>query len=114
MEVSRFEERTMNALSRLGLGHWRVCWLPDPPHHIRGRVVPEKQVIEIYDAGEEAAWETFLHEVLELKLRNVTQPYREMCNALIETIEKLTYARKEQFINNLPKVLKICEECIEE
>jgi hypothetical protein len=112
LEASKFEEKAKNALYRLG--HWRVCWLPYPSYPIRGRVVPEKQVIEIYDAGEEAAWETFLHEVLELKLRLVTQPYREMCNALIETIEKLTYARKEQFINDLPKVLKIFEECIEE
>jgi hypothetical protein len=37
-----------------------------------------------------------------------------MCNALIGTIEKLTYARKEQFINDLPKMLKIYEEYVEE
>ena len=114
MGVNEFEEKAMAALTRLGYGEWRVCWLPDPSYPIRGRAVPEKHTIEIYDVDIEEAWATFLHEVLELKLRLVIQPYREMCNALIGTIEKLTYARKEQFINDLPKVLKIYEECIEE
>ena len=107
-------ERAKSALSRLGLGHWQVCWLPDPSYPIRGRAVPEKHTIEIYDVHMDEAWATFLHEVLELKLRPVIQPYREMCNALIGTIEKLTYARKEHFINDLPKLLKIYEEFIEE
>lgn len=113
METSEFEERANNVLTRLGLGYWRVCWLPDSSCQIRGRAFPEKSLIEINDSNEKAAWDTFLHEVVELKLRLVTQPYREMCNALIGTIEKLTYTRKEQFINDLPKLLKIIEEYIE-
>jgi len=114
MEASKFEERAMNALIQLGLGHWQVYWLPDSSNPIRGRAIPENSLIEIYDPDEEAAWDTLLHEVVELKLRLVTQPYREMCNALIGTIEKLTYTRKEQFISDLPKLLKIYEESIEE
>jgi hypothetical protein len=73
-------------------------------------VVPEKQFIEIYDVDKDDACDTFLHEVIEIKLRLVTQPYREMCNALIGTIEKLTYARKEQFIDDIPKMLKFFED----
>ena len=43
MEASKFEERTKKELIRLNLGHWRVCWLPDPSYPIRGRVVLENK-----------------------------------------------------------------------
>ena len=114
MEATVFENKMNEFLSVLGLVHWRICWLPDSSNPIRGRAIPEKSLIEINDTSEEAAWDTFLHEVMEVKLRLVTQPYREMCNALIGTIENLAYARKEQFITDLLKLLKIYEEYIEE
>ena len=114
MEANDLERRMNQSLVRLGLGRWSVCWLSDSSCSVRGRVIPEKFLIEIRDDDEGDAWDTLLHEVVELKLRLVTQPYREMCNALIGTIEKLTYTRKEQFISDLPKLLKIYEESIEE
>ena len=106
MGMNDFEEKANATLIRLACKGWRVRWLPDSSS-ARARVFLEKQTIEIYDSDEEAAWSTLIHEVVELRLRPVIRPYKEMCNALIGTIEKLTYARKEQFIDDILKMLKI-------
>ena len=68
METSDFKEKINITLISLGLGHWRVCWLPESTYPIRGRAVPEKLLIEIYDPDEEGALETLIHEVIEIKL----------------------------------------------
>ena len=112
METSKFEEKAKNALSRLGVGHWRVCWLPDPSYSIRGRVVPEKQVIEIYDSDEEAAWSTFIHEIVEIKLRSALRPYRILVNKLIEGYQELADGEKDRFIDGLNEVFEVARDSL--
>lgn len=107
MEASKFEEKAKNALSHLGLGHWRVCWLPDSSNPIRGRAVPEKSLIEINDPNEEGAWDTFIHEVVEIKLRSALRPYRVLVNKLIEGYQELVDGEKDRFIESLNEVFEV-------
>ncbi len=106
MEVSKFEEKANNLLIRLGLGQWRICWLPDSSYPIRGRVVPEKLLIEIYDLDEEAAWSTFIHEIVEIKMRSALRPYRILVNKLIEGYQELVDGEKDRFIEGLKDVFE--------
>ena len=110
MEVSKFEERTKNALTSFGFGHWRVYWLPDSSYPIRGRAVPEKHLIEIYDINEEDAWETFIHEVVEIKLRSALKPYRILVNKLIEGYQEIADGEKDRFIESLNGVFTVYTE----
>lgn len=106
-ESSKLEERAKNVLTRLGLCHWRVCWLPDPSYSIRGRVVPEKKIIEIYDSDEEAAWSTLIHEMVEIKLRSALRPYRILVNKLIEGYQEMADGEKDRFIESLNEVFEV-------
>ncbi len=45
--------------------------------------------------------ETLLHEVLEIKIRGVTQPYRSLVNVLLEWADKVAYTEKEKAIDSL-------------
>ena len=107
MEVDRFEERAKNALTRLGLGHWHVSWLPDSSYSIRGRVFPEKLLIEIYDLDEEGAWDTFIHEMVEIKLRSALRPYRLLVNSLIGVIQEIADGKKDRFIESLKEMFEV-------
>jgi hypothetical protein len=104
MDASKLEEKTKKALSRLGLGHWRVSWLPDSSCSVRGRAIPERFLIEIYDPDEEDVWTTFIHEVLEIKLRSALRPYRVLVNKLIEGYQEIADGEKDRFIESLPEI----------
>jgi len=106
MEATEFKKMTMNALINLGLGHWRVCWLPNSSHQVRGRAVPEKLLIEIYDLDETEAWNTFIHEVIEIKLRSALRPYRILVNKLIEGYQEVVDGEKDRFIETIPAILE--------
>ena len=97
----------MSAILRVGLGHWRVRWLPDPSYPIRGRAVPEKLLIEIFDLDEGDAWETFIHEVVEVKMRTALRPYRVLVNKLIEGYQELVDGEKDRFIESLNEVFEV-------
>jgi hypothetical protein len=107
MEVSKFEERTKNALTHLGLCPWQVCWLPDSSIPIRGRTLPKKLLIEIFDLDEEDAWNTFVHEIVEIKLRSALRPYRVLVNKLIEGYQELADKEKDRFIEELNVVFEV-------
>ena len=109
---SKFEERAKNVLTRLGLGHWRVNWLPYLSYPIRGRAVPEKQLIEIYDLEAENAWDTFIHEVVEIKLRSALRPYRVLVNKLIEGYQEIVDGEKDRFIESLSEVFEAARESL--
>jgi hypothetical protein len=85
----------------MGLPEWRVAEKPGCSSSKRGEALPESKLILVYDKDERAARETLLHEVLEVKLRGVTQPYRTLINALLEWADKIAYSEKERAINNL-------------
>jgi len=93
------------ALSRLGL-EYRVVWGPDPEAKRRGETIPEQSLIVIHDVDPSQAWDTLIHEVVELKLRRVIAPYRGLVNKLIEFIEGETYREKERFIEELVPLLR--------
>jgi len=94
--------RMSRTLKRVGLGNWRVCWLPDPSYPYQGRALPEKLLIEIHNEDEEEAWETFIHEVLEIKFRSALRPYMVLVNKLIEGYQQIVDGEKERFLEELP------------
>lgn len=102
MEASEFGAKTKDVLSRLGLGHWRVSWLPDLLPQIRGQAIPDKRLIEIYDIDKNEAWNTFIHEVVEIKLRSALRPYRILVNKLLEGYQEIADKEKDIFIEGLP------------
>lgn len=79
-------------------------WVPEPTRKLHGEI--RGSTIYIYDLNEEDAWQTFLHEVIEYKLKDLTQVYRALINKLIEAIEQITYKQKEEFINFIPSILE--------
>ncbi len=103
------EEYMNDVLGRVGFNGWTSVWAPGESSK-RGEVIPRKRLIVIYDKDLSRAWETFQHELVELRLRRVLRPYRELCNKLIEVVEKVTYTEKEAFINELPDLLQAIKE----
>ena len=63
-------------------------------------------MIEIYDLDEEGAWDTFLHEVIEIKMRSAQRPYRILVNKLIEGYQEIADQEKDQFIESLTDLMK--------
>ena len=107
MEVDEFEAKAKVTLSRLGLGHWRVAWLPDLSPPIRGRAIPDILLIEIFDLDVDDAWVTFIHEAIEIKLRPLLRVYRMLINKLIEGYQELADAEKDRFIEELDEVYEV-------
>jgi len=106
MEVTEITEIMTIALTNLGLSHWRVSWLPDSSCKVRGRIIPEKLLIEIFDLDEAEAWTTFIHEVIEIELRSSLRPYRILVNKLIEGYQDIVDGEKDRFIETLPILLE--------
>jgi len=105
------EENMNNVLKRLGHKGWTSVWSPEESPK-RGKVIPRERLIIIYDKDPSRAWETFQHELVELRLRRVLRPYRELTNKLIEVVENIAYIEKETFINDLPELLQAIKECM--
>jgi len=103
------EENMSNVLERVGYKGWTSAWAPGKSSK-RGEVIPRERLIIVYDEDPQRAWETFRHELVELKLRRVLRPYRVLCNKLIEVVEKVTYEEKEAFIKELPDLLQVIQE----
>ena len=56
---------------------------------------------------EEDAWDTFIHEVVEIKLRSALRPYRVLVNKLIEGYQEITDGEKDRFIESLSEVFEV-------
>jgi len=97
------EARMQRCLERLGLP-LKVKWIPRSETSKHGEI--KVDTIYIYDVDPEEAWLTFLHEVLEFKLDEVTRVYRALVNGLIEAYEKLIYDRKERFLELVPEIFE--------
>ena len=104
---NRLETKMQNCLNRLGLP-LRVLWIPEDNSARHGEI--KSNCILVYDRDETEAWSTFQHEVYEFKFKEVTYPYRTLVNSLIEAVEKLTYERKEKFLDFLPQISKVISE----
>ena len=92
-------EKMQKCLDHLGI-NLTVIWTPDQTKTVHGKIADK--ILFIYDLNLEEAWQTFTHEAFEFKFRQVTKPYRLLVNELIGVIEKLTYQRKEEFLDFLP------------
>jgi len=104
-------ETHMNEVIKIfDLKNWTVIWVPDKTQP-RGQIQPETRVILIHDDKAEDALETLLHEVLEIKLRPMLKPYRDLVNSLVGWADKQVYYSKEEIINDLtPFLLKFVED----
>ncbi len=102
--LAKTESKMREALRRLGLEGYEVVWSPDPSAERRGYV--KGRTIVIFDTDEEGAWDTFLHEVVELKLRPVLGVYREIINGLIGALESIAYREKERAIEDVVRAVK--------
>ena len=110
MEASKLEERAKNILTRLGLGHWDVCWLYDSSYPVRGRAFPEKSPIDIYVVNEDGAWDTLIHEIVEIRMRSALRPYRILVNKLIDGYQELADGEKDRFIDGLNEVFEVARD----
>jgi len=88
-------------LDGLGLRKWSVRWVPDSTNRLRGKADPETMSIEVYDVNEAEAWDTFFHEVVEIKMRSALRPYRVLVNKLIEGYQEIVDHEKDSFIESL-------------
>ena len=104
------EKRMNEALQRVGLFGWEVAWVPDPDMPKRGEVKLADKVIMIYETDHTRAWETFVHEALEVKRRPSERPLRLLVKALVEVIEEISYREKEDYLDNLPGLLAALDE----
>ncbi len=74
------------------------------------RSILRARTILIHNEESDAALETLLHEILELRFRRVERVYREAFNALVGAIQSMAYSEKEQFLNDLPNIIRAFEE----
>jgi hypothetical protein len=103
------QAKMQQVLTRLGLP-LRVVWIPNGNHDKHGLIEESSRTIFLYDESESEAWLTLEHEILEYRLKAVTDVYREMTNSLIEAFERLAYKRKEEFLEAIPNIFKMIEE----
>jgi len=87
-----------------------VVWTPDEKRDKHGLIEESSKTLFLFDEAEGEAWQTFEHEILEYRLKTMTDIYREMVNSLIEAFERLAYKRKEQFLDSIPEIVKIIEQ----
>jgi len=94
------EDKMNNLLSRLGVP-LKAVWLPSRDAKEHARIVPEERLIMIYDEGEDEAWASLLHEIMEWRLRPVHKVYRDTINKLITLLEEIAYSRKEEALSHI-------------
>jgi hypothetical protein len=109
IETQRTQAKMQEVLARLGLP-LKIVWNPNRNHDKHGLIEESSRTIFLFDEVESEAWATFTHEILEFQLKDVTKTYRSIINALIEVFERLTYERKEAFLESIPQILKTIEE----
>jgi alcohol dehydrogenase class IV len=96
-------EQMQEILNRLGIT-LTVVWTPNSNKPIHGEI--KQNILYVYDEQQSDALATFIHEVIEFKLKEMTKVYRELVNSLIGGYEKLAYQEKEKFIEFIPKLLE--------
>lgn len=101
--------KMQHVLAELGLP-LKVAWTPNENHDKHGLIEESSRTIFLFDESESEAWLTLEHEILEYRLKAVTDIYREMANSLIEAFQRLAYKRKEEFLETIPSIFKVIEE----
>ncbi len=90
-------------LDRLGIP-LMISWNPNPNMAVHGEI--KGYSLCVYNKELDEAWATFMHEVVEFKLKRVTRVYRTLINNLIDGYEKLAYQEKEEFVEGIPKLIE--------
>ena len=80
-----------------------VIWLPEPTKSLSGEV--KNRIIYVYEKNEQKAIETLRHELLDYIVSRAIEPYKEVTNTLIKTLNNLSYRRKEEVVEMLSQLL---------
>jgi len=105
-EDKSLQDKMNMALRRIGLEEWEAIWAPDPSKKVNGQVIPEQKTILVFSEDPEKAGDSFLHEVLEVKLQKYIDNNYETINGLIKIIEQLIHRDKERTINDLVPLIR--------
>lgn len=76
---------------------------PNPSSALSGEL--KGRTIYIYESELEKARRTLVHEVLDLLISQIIEPYRDTTNALIKLINESAYAKKETLIERIAKAV---------
>jgi excinuclease UvrABC ATPase subunit len=109
MSKEKTQARMQSCLDQLGIS-LSVVWAPNPSQDKHGLIELSSRTLFIFNENEDEAWQTFMHEVFEWKLKDITRIYRETVNGLLEILEKLAYKEKEKFLEAVPNIFKVIEE----
>lgn len=104
------EKKFKEILSILGYVDWDVIWVSDSSSLKRGEIQIKDKIIILYDESPSQAWDTFFHEIIELKLREVINPHRKLVNVLIDFIQDHIYVEKERTIGEFQFLISIMQE----
>ena len=100
-------ENGMNrALRRIGLSEWTALWAPDSSKEVNGQVIVEQKTILVFSEDPEKAKDSFLHELVEVKLQKLIGNHYDTINGLIKIIQELNHVEKERTINELVPLLR--------
>ncbi len=100
------EDKMNQVLRRIGLAEWTALWSPDSSKEINGQVLAEQKTILVFSEDPEKAQDSFLHEVLEVKLQKYIDNEYVTINGLIKIIEQLRNREKERMINDLVPIIR--------
>lgn len=100
-------ENKMNRVLRgIGLTEWTALWAPNPSKDINGQVLAEQKTILIFSENPAKVRDSFLHEILEVKLQKYIDDDYVTVNGLIKIIEQLRHRHKERMINDLIPLIR--------
>ena len=100
------EQRMNRLLKSLNLDY-AVLWQPDPNAKHHAMTFPSRKIIEIYATDEFAAWDAFLHEVLEIRLSDVMAYHVGIENTLLALLQGTAHAKKEAAIEQVVKDMRL-------
>ena len=105
-KLDRSMEQKMNrVLTQLGFDY-AVVWCPDPNAQYDAMIFPGRKLIEIYATDRASAWSAFIHEVVELELKDVIGQHVEIENSLLNLLQKVAYGKKERAIARIERDLR--------
>ena len=99
----REELERLKLSSGLGAG-LVVVWKPDGSNPLSGEVIGKK--IQIYEADEDKAIDTLLHEFVDYNISQPVKPYRGIANALVKLVNAEAYACKEEVVDGFVRLLR--------
>jgi len=98
-------ERELKALmEKLGINGLQVLWSPDETSKLSGEI--RGSVIHIYESSLEKARETLKHEVLDYLVSKPIELQIDITNALIKLLKEIAYAKKEEVVQKLSKIIR--------